>query len=665
MARPQRRSAPVPPPQNPLLPQALAAFQQGRPADCAALCERILAARGRDAAALHLLGVSRLQLGDASGAVKALTRAATFDAKNPELHTNLGAALRASGDPTKARATLRRALALKPDHVPALINLANVEADSGDHGEAAVRYRRALALSPGHPGALANLGRALAAAGDSAAAEEAWRDALAAAPGHPDALRGRARLYRETRRWPESLAAYDAALAALPHEAALHNERGVVLLALDRPEDAAAAFRAALATDGGCTDARINLGSALCLAGRAEDGAAALEAALQAGMTDADTLSNLGAAFSDAGLRDRAVEALTQALTQHANHADALHNLARIRQQEGRPDEAIALYDRALAAAPDHIDARYGRATANLAAGRFAQGWADYLPRPSMAAGQGFHRTPLPDRLDGRHVLVERDQGLGDEIFFLRFVPALQARGARVTCRPDARLAAMLRRGAAPDRVLDPDEAPDAADWHVSVGDLPFLLGHGDDVPLPPSIVLAPLPERVAAIRVRLEAFGPPPWVGLTWRAGTRGLRKALSKEAPEFALARALAGARGGAATWIALQRLPAAGEIDAVAGALGATLHDLTALNEDIEDMLALVALLDDYVCVSNTNVHLRAACARACRVLIPHPPEFRWMTAQGRSPWFPDMPTYRQRQDGGWDRAFAALAADLAAC
>ena len=78
----------------------------------------------------------------------------------------------------------------------------------------------------------------------------------------------------------------------------------------------------------------------------------------------------------------------------------------------------------------------------------------------------------------------------------------------------------------------------------------------------------------------------------------------------------------------------------------------------------MLALVDLLDDYGCVSNTNVHLRAVRGRASRVLIPIASEFRWMAAGSRSPWFPESPLYRQAPDGGWHGALKWLAPDLAA-
>ena len=134
-----------------------------------------------------------------------------------------------------------------------------------------------------------------------------------------------------------------------------------------------------------------------------------------------------------------------------------------------------------------------------------------------------------------------------------------------------------------------------------------------------------------------------------------------MFKNAPLDRLATALGAAPG---TMIALQRAPEPGELDRLAAALGRPVHDLTALNDDLEAMLALVAALDDYVAVSNTNVHLRAAVGRASRVLVPNPPEFRWMAEGRESLWFPGTTVYRQETDQDWTLALADLASDLRA-
>jgi hypothetical protein len=88
----------------------------------------------------------------------------------------------------------------------------------------------------------------------------------------------------------------------------------------------------------------------------------------------------------------------------------------------------------------------------------------------------------------------------------------------------------------------------------------------------------------------------------------------------------------------------------------------HDFSASNEDLEEMLALLAVVDEYVGVSNTNMHLRASVGRAARVLVPWPAEWRWLVSGDESPWFPGFRIYRQRPDGDWTAALERLACDM---
>ena len=106
-----------------------------------------------------------------------------------------------------------------------------------------------------------------------------------------------------------------------------------------------------------------------------------------------------------------------------------------------------------------------------------------------------------------------------------------------------------------------------------------------------------------------------------------------------EIGIAPFAAALRDAPGTFIALQRNPQPGEIESLAKSLGRPVHDFSDLNEDLEGMLALLALLDDYIGVSNTNTHLRAGVGKTARVLVPSPPDWRWMMNHARtSPWFP---------------------------
>jgi len=76
----------------------------------------------------------------------------------------------------------------------------------------------------------------------------------------------------------------------------------------------------------------------------------------------------------------------------------------------------------------------------------------------------------------------------------------------------------------------------------------------------------------------------------------------------------------------------------------------------------MSELLFAVDDYVGVSNTNMHLMAAVGRTARVLIPFPPDWRWMLEGDASPWFPGFRVYRQAPERNWAPAMERLRQDL---
>jgi hypothetical protein len=339
------------------------------------------------------------------------------------------------------------------------------------------------------------------------------------------------------------------------------------------------------------------------------------------------------------------------------------------------PDEGLPLLERAVAAAPDAYEPHFSRAVANLAAGNFAVGWREFVHRPTRMDLARLYpqvewRVELPENLHGKHVCVQREQGLGDQLFFLRFAPALKARGARITFRSPAKIASLFARAPVIDDVVADHGPLPPADYLMLVSDLPVALlaprtvTETPEILVPPPLELAPLQEQLNALRERLAQSGPPPYVGLTWRGG-------ITPEAQhsgawmlfkEIGLDQFAAALHGIDATLLALQRNPVAGELERLSALTGKSVHDYTALNEDLEAMLALLALIDDYVGVSNTNMHLRAAAGKTARVLVPCPAEWRWMLAGKKSPWFPGFTVYRQSIDGKWGPAMDELSHDL---
>ncbi len=490
-------------------------------------------------------------------------------------------------------------------------------------------------------------------------AEAAYRRLLALDANDVEAAYLLAISLQEQRKVEAAAAAYRSLIERAPGHVDAYNNLGVAFKAMGRLEEAVAAYREALRLRRDHAASWSNLGNALKALGRPNEAETSLRSALSFKPDYPSALNYLGMVSQERDRIDDAVAFYLRALTIDPEYAEAHNNLGFAMRRLGRLDEAVARYGLALVFKPDFPQAAMNRALVELARGELDLGWSDYRSRPLVRRDSvPVPLAQLPADLHGRTFVLMKEQGLGAELFFLRFAPLLKARGAEFVIEASPKIASILRRIEGFNQIVFDGVAPPDGE-KVFQGDLPYLLGGGDSGSLPPPLKLRPLPERLDHWRRRLDSVGPRPHIAVTWRGGVKGPGK-LFKQAPLDRMADVLANVAGSV---IALQRQPRPGEVAEMENRLGRELGDLTGANEDIEDVLALLALIDTYVTVSNTNVHLRAGVSVACHVLVPHPSEFRWRVEGERTPWFRDFHVYRQRADGNWDGAIAALRRDLA--
>ena len=619
------------------LAEAVVRFKQGDIAGAQRLCNHILRRESANAGALHLLGVTHLSTGDPGQAVAALRRARIYAPGDAAISENLGLAHLAAGEAQAAEQIFRTLIDAGATHGLLRMRLGLALQQQGRVDEAETALRRALEEAPTESDAYINLSNVLAAQDRVVEAIAVVTTALAQWPQHRDVLYNRAVLLQRLRRFDEALAAYAAVLQVDPAHIEARNNCGIVLESMGNLEQAETCYRKVLTHDPRHVHALSNLGKVLRAQGRLED----------------------------------AAHSCLRALDIDAYFVDALLNLAGVRAEQGAYDEALRCYRRALALAPNDGEANVSYGMLCLGLGQFEAGWRHCQWRPqrkqALTTGTPFDSN-LPANASGKRILLIGEQGIGDELFFLRYATIFQQRGARLLGFCDSKIAGPLRRAGLFERIETHGNALPDCDLRFMVGDLPWVLGNAEtgwDM-LPPPLRLSALEDRVSAMRARLAALGPAPYIGLTWRADTPPeeqvgrVDRALFKQAPIAQLTEAIGKVSG---TLIAVQRRPRAGEMDAISLALQRDVHDFSSVNDDLEDMLALLALLQEYVGVSNTNMHLRAGLGGSARVLAPNPPDWRWMTAGETSPWFPRFKVYRQLPEGDWTAALHALADDLA--
>jgi len=551
----------------------------------------------------------------------------------------------------------------------AALREAALHLSAGRHAQALAAFKSLAERDPASLPALAGVAASLQHLGRLDEAIAAWQRLIARAPTQVEAHFNISIAFAQAGRFDRSVSHLRLVTAQAPGLAAAWANLGYAQRNLGELDNAATSLEKAIALDPGLADAHNNLGLVRNDQRRFAEAGEHYRRALAINPRMAITLVNLANTEQAEGRLGDAEARYREALALDPGIAIAHYNLAHLSHKSGRLEEAIAGYRAAIALDPGYEQANQNLGDAMLLLRRWQEGWRGYAWRPPrLLHAEKLHAQgreyALPDK-DGlltKLLAIHGEQGLGDVLFFLRFAPALKARGARLAFIGEARLLPLLERTGLLDRLLDRDRALGLADAaEVLVGDLPLLVAATDGDPLPPPLRIEPLPAALESVRAVLAGFGPPPYIGVTWRAGEprSGLLDRLFKQAPLTGLGAAL---RKLPATLVSVQRAPTAAEVGEIEAACGGRVHDGSALNHDLEQALALMALLDDYAGVSNTNMHLRAGVGRTARVLVPFPPEWRW-TAAGDSPWFPGFSVYRQDPGHSWDDALGRLAADLA--
>lgn len=481
--------------------------------------------------------------------------------------------------------------------------------------EAVAEFREAIRLQPSLADAHNCLGVTLMELGD-VDAQSAFMEAIRLQPRNADYWVNIGNLFKAAGRLDDAAQSYAEAIACQPRHALAHQQLGIVRLEQHRAAEAASCFSGAISAQGPSAPLHNWLGIAQLELQQWDAAEASFSAALALAPSFLQARANLGGMLAQWSPTDPHVRQLLE---------------------EAIKDEALA------------ATAHLSLANACLRSGACEEGFAHYRWRrlesqhpQSPPSGQS-----LPPAVS--NCVVFGEQGLGDTLFFLRFLPVLRERVGKLSFAGDPRLFQLLATSGVFENFYSPnDPVPDDA-ARILCGDLP---GQADLANLPGPLQLRPDSATLHEVSSLLSQAGSGRSLALTWRAGVARSRydaKNLSKSAPLDLLCDFL---RSWPGPLIVVQRDPEPAELSLLRATFGSRLVDLSRLNVDLMRIFAVMALVDEYVCVSNTNVHLRAAAGRSSHVLVPFPGEWRWPDG-GLSPWFAGTNVFHEHRVDGWSR------------
>jgi tetratricopeptide (TPR) repeat protein len=431
-------------------------------------------------------------------------------------------------------------------------------------------------------------------------------------------------------------------------------------LQAERPDLAAAHLRRATELAPTLAEAYTHLGIALTQLNRPEEAAAAHARVVALHPDDALACFNLATSRGDE-LPIEEVEAACRALIAAQPQLSEGHNgLGVALQRQNRFEEALANFRRAVWVKPDFAQAIINEAMVLLLLGRYEEGWPKYEWRRRLSLAHGIERALPPwqgEDIAGKTILLHSEQGLGDTIQFLRYVPLVAERARHVVLeipRALVRMAASLPIDNV--TIVHKGRIAGGTDVHAPLLGLPRIFAtRVDNIPgrVPYLMPRRPLVERWA----RALAGDSRLKVGLVWggnkeHRGDRRRSIALAQLAPLLAIE---------GIAWHSLQ----VGERTAeLAERPAGTLIDLSPRLTDFAETAGAILNLDLVIAVDTAVAHLAGALARPTWIMIPFSPDWRWLLDRDDSPWYPSVRLYRQPAPDDWDSVIARIAADVAA-
>ena len=257
-----------------------------------------------------------------------------------------------------------------------------------------------------------------------------------------------------------------------------------------------------------------------------------------------------------------------------------------------------------------------------------------------------------------RRLLVFSEQGLGDVIQFVRYLPLLLEREANVTFLTSAKLIRLLRPLTAKIAVISATNENAIYDFQCALVSLSHqfntnLSSIPNQVPY-----LAAEEELVARWKAGIGEHGFK--IGIAWQGNPRApIDQGRSIPVAEFVPLSGLPGVR-----LISLQKHYGLDQL-----ALLQPDSKLETLGDDCDngpdafvDTAAVMESLDLIITSDTSIAHLAGALGRPTWVVLRHVPDWRWMLDRDDSPWYPTMRLFRQSARDDWRSVFAAIEREL---
>ncbi|WP_269605962.1 tetratricopeptide repeat protein [Prochlorococcus marinus] len=452
-----------------------------------------------------------------------------------------------------------------------------------------------------------------------------------------------------------------------PNLVETHSNLGIVLRDLSKLEEAEISLKNAIKLQPNNKEIHNILGLILKDSDQLKAAEISLRLALKLQPDYADALINLGGVLLC--LDDlRAAESVTRKAIELVPNDPGPHlNLSNILKQLGRIDEAEISARKAISLKPDYFNAYFNLSLIELLKGDYKSGFNNYELRFKKNSPPELHGNPAVKRIENKDLkgidklLVICEQGLGDTIQYMRYIPYLKKTGIEVTFCAQEKLHSLIQSSSIDSNPLTPEQSNKISDrqW-ISLLSLPKYLKVRENNPIITEPYIFSNDELIKKWREKLSNEIRP-IIGINWQGNpTTENYSYIGRSLPLETFSTLV---RNHDFKFLSLQKGYGSQQFETCS--FKNKFVDCQPLIDKTMDFLEDSAIIQncDLVITCDTSIaHLAGGIGKKVWLLLRDIPFWTWGLNGEKTPWYPSMRIFRQNQRHDWDEVMKRVSSKL---
>ena len=413
--------------------------------------------------------------------------------------------------------------------------------------------------------------------------------------------------------------------------------------------------------------AYFNLGIALKKKGDLNSSIKAFQKAIDLNPNFSEAFNSLGNVFKEKDDLDSAIYQYQKALKLNPRYVDAYYNLGNILIIKGHLNSAITLLKESIKLQPNHIDSHWDLALAQLLSGNYKDGLINYEWRWKINKGNKFHADPKIKLYKGKiteikdSLLVVSEQGLGDSMQYMRYIPYLKSQGINISFCVQEKLHNLIKVSGIHSNPLKFDEVKSVEKGHwLPLLSLPKLLQINPENPLVSNPYIFTTDELIIKWK-NILASEKKPIVGINWQGNPnveRDILNGRSLPLETFSLIACNHDIR-----LLSLQKGFGSEQLD-TCSFKDNFVKSQNEINKiwDFLEMAAIIANCDLVITSDTAVAHLAGGMGKKTWLLLQCVPEWRWGMKGDKTFWYSSTRLFRQKERYNWHQVIERVDKEL---